>query len=85
MKRPQTNGAFDTFEADLAKVRQDLERLSDSLKEGVTAKTKRVLSEAASEASELEDAMEGVVRGHPITSVLIAAAIGLAVGTIFWR
>ncbi len=85
MKRPQTNGAFDTFEADLAKVRQDLERLSDSLKEGVTAKTKRVFSEAASEASELEDAMEGVVRGHPITSVLIAAALGLAVGTIFWR
>ncbi len=85
MKRPQTNGAFDTFEADLAKVRQDLERLSDSLKEGVAAKTKQVFSEAAGEASELEDAMEGVVRGHPITSVLIAAAIGLAVGTLIWR
>lgn len=76
---------FETIAADVAKLRADLERLTDQLKQSGGAGVTQAISEAAGQAGELEEVVEGVVKAHPLTSVVVAAAIGLVAGTMLRR
>lgn len=76
---------FATIAADVAKLRADLERLTDQLEQRGVSGVTQAFSEATGRAGELEDVVEGVVKAHPLTSVVVAAVIGLVAGTMLRR